>query len=119
MRIMRTWILSSSHKPRSAPVLGRTNIRLPDGVKHTGAAGTSPIAAPEDGRAPLKRRSVPFLSQITHLRYTYLKPSLWGILTEYENLNARLAIRIGSSPEESGAAKDIFLGPFSQVSNRR
>ena len=57
----------------------------------------SNAAAPEDGRAPLKRRSVPFLSQITHLRYTYLKPSLWGILTEYENLNARLAIRIAAA----------------------
>jgi hypothetical protein len=52
MRIMRTWIISS-HKPRSAPVLGRSNIRPPDGVKHSGAAGTSNIAAPEDGRAPV------------------------------------------------------------------
>jgi hypothetical protein len=51
---MRTWILLSPNKPRSAPVLGRRNIRLPDGVKHSGAAGTAPIAAPEDGRAPVR-----------------------------------------------------------------
>jgi hypothetical protein len=59
---MRTWLLSSPHKPagilpRSAPVLGRSNNRRSTGVGMFHVVEQAHAAAPEDGRAPGNRET--------------------------------------------------------------